>query len=270
MCGVCYWGDSREASRVLQRRWETNLRKEPGYWIQWRLVSLENKSEWRLQKGKYSNGSCQGSWKRVMPARSYYTGWRAWSWEKSFDQEEKSEVSNSGERSRRKVHSQWGNLRKFNSWISNSKLLLLDGQLEMSIFYFIPFLTKGSPLHTHVHMAVGWHTWNWLQGSCFLMFCFTPRRVQHVLEGEVRICYAARVLPSQCHFPICLAQQCYRLSWSVCAVISQLILLTLATPSLCPALLSSVDHVVTTCSFCKLGSHLIMMLFSRQQVMKIF
>lgn len=46
-------------------------------------------------------------------------------------------------------------MRKFSSWISNFKLLLLDGQLEMSIFYFIPFLTKGSPLHTHVHMAVG-------------------------------------------------------------------------------------------------------------------
>lgn len=56
------------------------------------------------------------------------------------------------------------------------------------------------------------------------LFCFTPRRVQHVLEGEVWICYAARVLPSQCHFPICLAQQCYRLSWSMCAVISQIIL----------------------------------------------
>lgn len=37
------------------------------------------------------------------------------------------------------------------------------------------------------------------------MIFLTPWRVQHVLEGEAWICYAARALPSQCHFPICLA-----------------------------------------------------------------
>lgn len=53
---------------------------------------------------------------------------------------------------------------------------------------------------------------------------FTQSRVQHVLEGEVWICYAAPVLPSQCHFPICLAQQCHGLGCCLCAVSSQILL----------------------------------------------
>lgn len=55
-------------------------------------------------------------------------------------------------------------------------------------------------------------------------FFFIRRRVQHVLEVEVWICYAAPVLPSQCHFPICLAQQCHCLGWCLCTVSSQILL----------------------------------------------
>lgn len=52
---------------------------------------------------------------------------------------------------------------------------------------------------------------------------FSCSRVEHVLE-EVWNCYAAPVLPSQCHFPICLAQQCHSLGWCLCAVSSQILL----------------------------------------------